>query len=135
MTLKTITIDRFSPKDEILIPTYFFHPETMVGGVTQAQFDTGNDHTCVHAKLLKLTGELRPIRQIDVNGVTGGAVGRVVEATIGLETDCGGKITISSHQIVVVDGISCDALLGRDMLQYFDVEIFRSGKVRLSHLS
>lgn len=91
------------------------------------QFDTGNDHTVVRRDLLEefdvaLDGEM-----ISLHGVTGSELAPSGLVEIVLLFDNGEQFRLHQHVVVASQGLRCDALLGRDFLQWFDISIRRDG--------
>jgi len=63
---------------------------------------------------------------------TGGAAGRKAQVNIGIQKDDGHKNTITNHEVVVLPSMTCAVLLGRDMLEFFDVSITQGGTTMLA---
>ena len=120
---RTLTARRSSPLDVIYIPVMIFDPAIMKGGQIMADFDTGNGHTCIRREVVETMGIPIVGRSMPVHGVTGSSTGIVVNLTLGLETDDGHRCMVEGHEVVVLGSMSCQCLLGRDMLRIFDVEL------------
>ncbi|MEY9831090.1 hypothetical protein ABIA25_002905 [Sinorhizobium fredii] len=129
---RTLTLTRERDRDTIYIPIHIFDAGYTKGGEVAADFDTGNDHTCIRQNVFDAIGLVADGRTIQVNGVTGGAAGRTAQVNIGIQTDDGHKNTITNHEVVVLSSMTCDVLLGRDMLEFFDVSITRGGTTILT---
>lgn len=132
---KVITISRSHARDLIEIPL-FIGP---AGGIAQtvtvsrivAQLDTGNDHTAIRRSVLEECGVIVGPPQIKLEGVTGSEIADSGRTTMLLHFDDGEECRIRDHIVVAANDLSCDALLGRDFLQWFDVHITRDGTVKL----
>lgn len=129
---KTLTIHRASPKDLIIVPLWVFNPDTEYGEQIAAQLDTGNDHTCLRQDVLDRIGATASGRTLPVQGVTGSSTARLSTLTLGIRMDGSGKVTINNHEVAVLSQMSCEALIGRDFLEWFDVTILRSGVVTIA---
>jgi hypothetical protein len=124
---KTLTVKRSSPLDLIYIPVMVADPAMANGGQIVAELDTGNDHTCIRRDVLATLGISAMGRAMPVHGVTGSATGIVTKLFLGFEMDDGHRCNINDHEVVVLNTMSCQCLLGRDMLRIFDVELRRDG--------
>ncbi|RVM58396.1 hypothetical protein CN128_09900 [Sinorhizobium meliloti] len=124
---RTMTLQRASNKDLIKIPVWIIHPIANNAALFHADFDTGNDHTCVHPRVLHQVGARADGRHLPVHGVAGGAMAQVATVSIGFQMDDGHRITVTSHEVAVLPLTNCDILLGRDMLDWCDVSITRGG--------
>lgn len=129
--MEYLTITGRRATDKILIPIRLFNPESGEGASLLAELDTGNDHTAFHDDVLHQLGVASFGPNLSVVGVTGASIGRRYKVTIGVEMDLGHRVSIE-QEVVGLPGMSCPALLGRDMLRHFDVRIARSGFVTLS---
>lgn len=130
---RTLTTKRASPLNVIGVPVMIFDPAIMKGGQIVADFDTGNDHTCVRGDVVEMMGIPIVGRPMPVYGVTGSSTGTVVKLNLGFEMDDGHRCTIEGHEVVVLGSMSCQCLLGRDMLKIFDVELRTDGTAILKY--
>lgn len=130
---RTLTIKRNSPLDVVHIPLMVADVDCAKGGQILADFDTGNDHTCIRRDVLDAIGIPITGRPMPVHGVTGSATGTVVKLFFGFEMDDGHRCTIDGHDVVVLDAMTCQCLLGRDVLRIFDVELRNDGTTILKH--
>ena len=129
---KTLTLKRSSPRDPIIVPLWAFDPVSKNGKQIATQLDTGNDHTCVRKDVLDAIGAKATGKPVVVHGVTGSARARVATLMFRLDMDRGGQVQINNHEVAVVPSLSCEALLGRDFLEFFDVTISRDGTTILT---
>lgn len=129
---ETLTLKRAAVRDVILVPLTVFNTSTGGGVQINAELDTGNDHTCVRMELLNQLGVSVGGSGIAVHGVTGSSTAARAHLTFGFMCDGGKRITVDSHEIVVLPALSCPILLGRDMLEFFDVSLRRDGSATLS---
>jgi hypothetical protein len=118
---------RASPLDVIYVPVMVADTTIMKGGQLLADLDTGNDHTCIRRDVLETIGIPIVGRPMPVHGVTGSATGTVVTLFLGFEMDDGHKCNIEGHEVVVLDTMTTQCLLGRDTLCIFDVELRTDG--------
>jgi hypothetical protein len=132
---KVITIERSNARDLIEIPLYVGPAGGSAQAVTVtrivAQLDTGNDHTAVRRSVLEESGVIVGPPQIMLQGVTGREIADSGRTTMLLHFDDGEECRIRDHIVVAANNLSCDALLGRDFLRWFDVHITRDGTVKL----
>ncbi|MEQ1938050.1 retroviral-like aspartic protease family protein [Mesorhizobium sp. CN5-321] len=129
---KTLTLRRSSPRDLIIIPLWVFNPDTEHGHQIAAQLDTGNDHTCLRQDVLDRIGATPSGRSLPVHGVTGSSSAQVTRLTLGFRMDGNGTVTVDRHEVAVLLHMSCEALLGRDILEWFDMTISRNGVVTIT---
>ena len=132
-----ITIKRASPRDLIQIPL-FLGPS--MGAGTQvtasqilAELDTGNDHTAVSRDILQECGVEISNEEVHIQGVAGTEIGYSAITNLVLHFDDGEQCRIREHVVVAASGLTCDALLGRDFLRWFDVTMLRDGTVTLAY--
>lgn len=129
---KTLTLVRSSPRDLIIIPLWVFNPDTEQGHQIAAHLDTGNDHTCLRQDVLDKIGASASGRLVSVQGVTGVSTARVTRLTFGIQMDGDKQVIIDRHEVPVLPQMSCEALIGRDFLEWFDVMILRNGSVEIA---
>lgn len=67
---KTMTLQRPSHRDIIKVPMMYFNPMTEHGEGFKGDLDTGNDHTCVHPRVLEKVGVVSNGRHLPIQGVT-----------------------------------------------------------------
>ena len=130
---RTLTVKRASPLHVIHIPLMVADTAITKGGQILANFDTGNDHTCIRRDVLEAIGIAIIGRPMPFYGVTGSATGTVVKLFLGFEMDDKHRCSIDGHEVVVLDAITCKCLLGRDMLRIFDVELRNDGTTILKY--
>lgn len=128
-----LTIKRADSKAEIRIPVMVFGSATAPGSTVFGLFDTGNDHTVLSKAVVDTVGGTYTNRTLPVHGVTGSGNARVAVVTLGMEFDSGHRVTITDHEVAVLEGSDNHALIGRDFLERFDVTISRDGTFTLSH--
>lgn len=124
---------RASSLNVIHVPMMVLDPAIMKGGQIMADFDTGNDHTCIRRDVLNTMGIPIAGRPMPVHGVTGSSIGTVVKLTLGFEMDDGHRCTIDGHEVIVIGAMSCQCLLGRDILNIFSVELRTDGTAIFKH--
>lgn len=124
---------RASPLDVIHVPLMVADVDVHIGGEIVAEFDTGNDHTCMRRDVLDAFGMSIVGRPMPVQGVTGSATGTLMKLFLGFTMDDGHRCGIDGHEVVVLDTMTCMCLLGRDMLRIFDVELRNDGTTILKH--
>lgn len=129
---KTLTVARATDTDVIKVPLWIINPATGAAQQFMADLDTGNDHTCIHPRTLQQIGLVPNGRHLPVHGVAGSSVAQVATVSLGMHMDNGHQITVSSHQVAVLDSINCDILMGRDFLQWCDVSLRRGGTTTLT---
>lgn len=135
MVANTISIKRASPRDLITIPVFVgptmgSKPKTTLTQLT-AILDTGNDHTAINRTLLEEFGVAIDGDPIKLNGVTGSQMAGSCLVDMVIHLDNGEQCRIHKHIVVAAD-LNCEALLGRDILQWFDVQMLRNGDVTLT---
>ncbi|MBY5325262.1 aspartyl protease family protein [Rhizobium leguminosarum] len=129
---KTMTLQRPTDRDVIKVPMMMFNPVTEQGAAFEGDLDTGNDHTCVHPRVLQKIGVVPAGRHLPVQGVTGTSSAQVGTVTMGFKADNGASVTVHSHEVAVLPTINCDILIGRDLLEWCDVAITRGGTTILT---
>ena len=121
-----LTIKRRAPSDLILIPIVVFNPKTEAIAVISAELDTGNDHTVVRRDIIDRIGVEIGASDLTVHGVGGSSIGSRAIVTIGIKFDDSHRCEIN-QEVVVVENLAVDVLLGREMLRHLDIEIRRDG--------
>ncbi len=129
---KTMTLTRHSDRDIIKVPMMVFNPVTEQGEAFDGDLDTGNDHTCVHPRVLQKISVVPNGQHLPVQGVTGTSSAQVGSVTMGFKADNGDTLIVQGHQVAVLPTINCDILIGRDLLEWCDVTITRGGTVTLT---
>lgn len=135
--MKRIVIQRGNPHAFAYLPVaLLIGPEgTEQSRTVSALVDTGADHTVIHASILQ---ELMIPQTGKTLGFTGaGALGTIGSAWVRLGftgvNDAGEYATlISSKEIGVASSLTCEMIIGLDVLSYFDLSFERSGRVELS---
>lgn len=135
--MPTLTLTREAAKAAIYIPMVTWNPDLedadAICAQVHGQLDTGNDHTIISRELfdaLKLEGTGR---EMLINGVTGGSTGTTAHIGFAIPMD-GGNAEIQRHEVVVARGVVVNAvLIGRDLLQMFDVILKRDGTMILTN--
>lgn len=128
---KTLTLRRNSAEDLILVPMMVFDPLLGNGTQVTAELDTGNDHTCLRRDVLERIGAKATNRLLTIHGIAGSTDATTAVVTLGLSMDGGGRVTIHKHEVGVVNSLSHEILLGRDMLKFFDVLSTRQGIITI----
>lgn len=96
---RTLTAKRASPLDVIHVPVMIYDAAILKGGQIMADFDTGNDHTCIRRDVVEMMGIPIVGRPMHVHGVTGSSTGPVVNLNLGFEMDDGHRCTIEGHEV------------------------------------
>lgn len=131
--MKTLTLKRASPLDVILVPVMVADVTLTTGQEINAEFDTGNDHTCLRRDVLDQLRIQVVGRPMPVNGVTGSAMVTVMKLFLGFKMDDGHRCEINGHEVVILDQMTCSCLLGRDMLRIFNVDLLTDGTAILKY--
>ncbi len=127
MPERTLTIPRLSPRHNIWVPFWIRAPDSPTYMATRGELDTGNDHTCIQREVVEGLGYRISGRPIGVNGVTGTASAVIMSLPVRFEMDHPPHVECDSWDFVVVNDMKCECLLGRDLLDYFDLELRRDG--------
>lgn len=125
--MQSLTVKRSEPSDPILLDLLIFNPATEFGISTVGLFDTGNDHTAISQQVFADCELTNSGKTFEVSGVTGGSSGISAILSIGLRFDNGHQALVCNHEVVVIEGLSNEVLIGRDFLKHFDVKILRDG--------